>query len=113
MLGHDCVTEFPRVVEGDTDPIEIEWLRAPEDEPRDLTDRTISGVMINQKTGVVRAIKGTFYVTDAAAGRIDLEYHADDRVAGWYFVQLTATKSETDEWVSYQTPWRIEPRLKV
>jgi len=113
MLGRDCVTEFPLTVQGDTDAIEIEWLRAPDDEPRNLTGRTISGVMINQKTGVTRPVQGNFYIVDAEAGRVDLEYHAEDRVPGWYFVQLTATLNENDEWVTYQTPWKIEQKLTV
>lgn len=68
---------------------EITWLRS-DGAAEDLTAATLSGVIRNNNTGVVRAIVGVLALTDAANGVFTWTYNAADVVAGSYVVQFTA-----------------------
>src|SRR5688500_3245202 len=69
----------------------ITWLRKRTSTPEDLTDATITG-LIEDSDGVVRAITGTFVITDAVGGvfRWDVS-EADVADSGNLKVQFVAT----------------------
>jgi len=88
----------------------ITWTREDDAEtPENLTGATITGVIVDNDTGAVRAIAGTLTLTDAANGVFTWIFNAADLVAGSYLVQFTASfpsgttpaKTKASDWTVY------------
>lgn len=89
----------------------ITWTREDDAEtPEDLTGATLSGVIVDVDTGVVRAIAGTLNLTDAANGVFTWIFNSADVVEGSYLVQFTASfPSGTTPAKTKAFPWTVYP----
>lgn len=69
----------------------VSWVRG-DDNPENLTGATMTGKILDVRTGTVRAIAGSLTVLDGEEGSFVWAYDAADVVAtGKYMVQFTAT----------------------
>lgn len=81
---------------------------------QDLTGATITGVIRDQKTAVVRAITGSLDITDATAGEFTWAYSAADVASAGYFeVQFVATYGDDLSDATLVTAWTVKEKLEV
>ena len=81
----------------------------PDEATQNLTSATLSGTIKNVRTGVERAITGTFALVTAASGIFAWTYSAGDLVAGDYQVQFVATYADTTADRSVWYDWTVQP----